>query len=155
MTTPTTTTNHNPHELLPYVYDDGGRAQYFHGNPDNAGDCVCRAVAIASGRDYKQVYNALRAAIGSSPRNGVNTRTKKYKDFMTAYGFTWTPCSSVGSSTSVHYYADELPTTGRLVCFVAKHATAVIDGVVHDAWDTRYNSFGEPRRIYGYWRFNG
>jgi len=151
-TTPTTNASKS-RELLPYVYDDGGRAQYFRGNPKNATDCVCRAVAIASGRDYKQVYDALTAATGQTPRRGVDTRARSFKAFMTSAGFVWTPCSSIGSTASVHYYADELPTAGRLVCSVSGHYTAVIDGVVHDAWDSRYNSFGQPRRIYGYWKF--
>lgn len=151
----TATTTTKAREMLPYVHDDGGRGHYFKGNPNNAGDCVCRAIAIASGRDYKQTYDALRSALGSSPRNGINTRCKRFKDFMTSAGFTWTPCCSVGSTTSVHFFPDELPTAGRLVCSVAGHYAAVIDGVLRDAWDCRRNAFGEPRRIYGYWTFNG
>ena len=151
--TQTPTTNH--HELLPYVYDDGGRAAYFKGNPKNATDCVCRAVAIASGRDYKEVYDALKAATGESPRRAINTRSVKFKRFAAAMGFTWTPCCFVGSTTSVHLYTDEMPTTGRHMCSANGHYLAVVDGVVRDTWDSRFDCFGQPRRIDGYWTFNG
>lgn len=148
-----TTIQSDAKTLLPYVYDDGGRALYFKAK--GVGDCVCRAVAIASGRDYKQVYDAMRSALGETPRNGVNTRSVKFKRFMSSMGFTWTSCSGIGSTTAVHYYADEMPTTGRYVCMVAKHCTAVVNGEVHDIWDSRFNSFGQHRRIYGYWQYNG
>lgn len=149
--TATTTTK----ELLPYVFDDGGRAQYFKGNPNNAGDCVCRAVAIASGRDYKEVYDMLTAATGKTPRSGVNTRSVKFKRFMAALGFTWTPLCSIGATTSVHLYADEMPTTGRYVCSANGHYVAVVDGVVRDTWDSRFDCYGQVRRIYGYWKAAG
>lgn len=150
---PTMTGQNNHKTLLPYVYDDGGRARYFKAK--GVGDCVCRAIAIASGKDYKEVYDALRDAMGESPRNGVKTRSVKYKRFMSGMGFVWTPCSSVGDTTAIHLYAGEMPAAGRLVCHVAGHSVAVIDGVVHDIWDSRYNSFGQPRRVYGYWTYNG
>jgi hypothetical protein len=44
-------------ELMKIVIDDGGReAAGFKGS---AGDCVCRAIAIASGRPYKEVNDRL------------------------------------------------------------------------------------------------
>jgi hypothetical protein len=39
------------------VIDDGGRAAA--GFKGSAGDCVCRAIAIASGRHYKEVYDRI------------------------------------------------------------------------------------------------
>ena len=139
--------------LLPYVYDDGGRAQYFRAK--GVGDCVCRAFAITSGRDYKEVYDALREATGKSPRQSVNTRSVKFKRFAAAMGYTWQPLCYVGATTSVHLYADEFPTQGRYVCHANGHSIAVVDGVVRDTWDSRYDCYGQPRRIYGYWKYNG
>lgn len=146
---PTTTTG----ELLPYVYSDGGRAQYFKGKT-GVYDCVCRAVAIASGKDYKDVYNAMKAATGESPRKGTYTNTAKFKRFMGGMGFTWTPCSGIGVRTAVHPRKGEMPEHGRHVCSAHGHYFAIVEGVVYDAWDSRYNSFGEVRRIYGYWTYN-
>ena len=136
--------------LMKYIYNDGGRSKYFKGK---ANDCVCRAISIASNRDYKEVYDSLKKALGT-PRNGVFTTNKAFKDWMVANGFVWTPCSGIGVKTSVHFIEGELP-KGRLVCSVAKHYVAVVDDKVYDTWDSRYNSFNEVRRIYGYWEYKG
>ena len=136
--------------LMEYIYNDGGRSKYFKGKAE---DCVCRAISIASNRDYKEVYDSLKKALGT-PRNGVFTTNKTFKDWMVANGFVWTPCSGIGVKTSVHFIEGELP-KGRLVCSVAKHYVAVVDDKVYDTWDSRYNSFNEVRRIYGYWEYKG
>lgn len=132
--------------LMEYIYSDGGRENYFKGK---AKDCVCRAISIASGKDYMEVYKSLKNAIGT-PRNGVDTTKKAFKEWMVANGFVWVACSGIGVKESVHFIKGELP-QGRLVCSVAKHYVAVIDDKVFDTWDSRYNSWGELRRIYGYW----
>lgn len=136
--------------LMEFIYSDGGRSNYFKGVTR---DCVCRAIAIASDRDYLEVYQSMKKAIGS-PRNGVQTHKKAFKDWMTANGFVWVACSGIGCKTSVHFIKGELP-QGRLVCSVAKHYVAVVDDKVFDIWDSRYNSFNELRRIYGYWVYQG
>lgn len=136
-------------QLLPYEYDDGGRSNYFKAN--KVGDCVCRAIAIASGRDYKEIYNLLYKTMGESPRGGVMTSGVRFKRLMVELGFKWVSLCSVGSKQSSHFFVGELPSRGRLVCSAHRHEVAVVDGVVRDTWDSRYNSWGEPRRIYGYW----
>lgn len=53
---------------------DGGRSKYFKGK---VGDCVTRAIAIATQKDYKEVYDTIKNITKQSPRNGVskeNTR---------------------------------------------------------------------------------
>lgn len=134
---------------MPYVFDDGGRSLYFKGK--GVGDCVCRAIAIASGRDYKEIYDGLFSAMKKSPRSGVFTGKKAFKDFMASLGFTWVSLCYVGSPDASHFYKGELP-DGRLVVSAHRHYIAVVDGVVRDTWDSRRNSYGEVRRIYGYWR---
>ena len=44
-----------------YIYDDGGRHQYFRMKykKDRVGDCVIRALAIATGEDYQDVRTEL------------------------------------------------------------------------------------------------
>lgn len=135
-------------ELMNYIYDDGGRSLYFKGN---AQDCVCRAIAIATGRDYREVYDTIYRAMKVSPRMPVNTRSAKFKALMDALGFRWTATSGIGSHQAVHFIPGELP-EGRMVCAVNGHYVAVVDNQVRDTWDCRLNSYGENRRIYGYWR---
>ena len=146
--------------ILPYVEDDGGRSKYFRAK--EVGDCVCRAITIASGRDYKEVYDALREITKASrakrkgnPRSGVFTQRTGFKRMMKDLGFTWTSLCSIGQKESSHLFSDEMPLKGRHVCSAHRHYIALVDGVVHDTWDSRYDSFGFPRRIYGYWTYNG
>lgn len=152
---------------MKFVYDDGGRAAA--GFKGHAGDCVCRAIAIASGRPYLEVYNALatgnarqritrhRAAAGKrTARNGINTGRKWFREYMASLGFEWTPTMSIGSGCTVHLHDGELP-AGRLVVAVSRHYTAVIDGDIHDTHDPQREIFwvggGISRRcVYGYWK---
>jgi hypothetical protein len=152
---------------MKFVQNDGGRAAA--GFKGKAGDCVARAVAIASGRPYAEVYSALADGMGSqrkskgrSARSGVSTRRKWFKDYMHSLGFKWVPTMLVGHGCKVHLNDAELP-DGRLVVAVSKHYTAVINGVIHDTHNpsergmTIYspNTPAELRPKGAYWLSNG
>lgn len=66
---------------------------------------------------------------------------------MGELGFTWVATMQIGSGCKVHLRTDELP-AGRIVCFVSRHATAVIDRVIHDTHDPSRDG---TRCVYGYW----
>jgi hypothetical protein len=70
---------------------------------------------------------------------------------MERLGFVWTPTMTIGSGCRVHLRDGELP-MGRLVVSVSKHATAVIDGVIHDTHDP---ARGGTRCVYGFWKLEG
>lgn len=146
-----------------FVYDDGGRkAAGFRGE---AGDCVCRAVAIATGRQYREVYDELHGlcaaerptrretlreyATGrrrrSSPRLGVAKRTTR--QYLASLGWRWVPTMGIGTGCRVHLRGGELP-DGRVIVKLSGHVAAVIDGVLRDAYDC---SRGGTRCVYGYW----
>lgn len=138
-----------------YVYDDGGRAAAGFRGP--AGDCVTRAIAIATGDDYRAVYDCLHSCIkamaprrakskGNSPRDGVPMAVIRH--YMAGLGWTWTPTMFIGQGCKVHLRSEELP-SGRLVVRTSRHLTAVIDGVVHDTHDPSRDG---TRCVYGYWR---
>ena len=129
---------------MKFTFNDGGRSLYFKGF---AGDCVTRAIAIVTGRDYKQIYNELFALTGESPRNGVQTRSAKVKRYFLEQGLQWKPTMQVGQGCTVHLRAEELP-AGRLICRTSRHLVAVIDGVVHDTYDCTRDG---DRCVYGYW----
>lgn len=135
--------------LMEYIYDDGGRFLYFKGK---ARDCVCRSIAIAMGMDYKVIYNHIFSMMGETPRNGVNTRTAKFKKVMESLGFRWVATSGIGSHQAVHLVKGELP-EGRLVCSMAGHYTAVVNNQVRDIFDPRMNDMFEFRKVYGYWKY--
>ena len=139
-----------------FVFDDGGRQEA--GYKGLAGDCVVRAVAIASGRPYQEIYDALsdesrtqrltkHSKNKSSARNGVNTKRKWFKDYMESLGFEWTPTMRVGQGCKVHLRKDELP-EGQLVVALSKHYAAVVDGVLYDTHDCSRDG---ARCVYGYW----
>lgn len=139
---------------MDFVFDDGGReAAGFKGK---TGDCVCRAIAIATEMPYKEVYDLInemakseraskRKRGKSSARTGVYIGT--IRKVMERLGWKWHPTMAIGKGCTVHLRKDELP-SGRLVVSVSRHEVAVIDGVVHDTYDcTRDGS----RCVYGYY----
>lgn len=151
------------------ILTDGGRAAA--GFKGAAGDCVTRSIAIASGKPYAEIYASLAAATGSerpakgskakgaTARNGIHTSRKWFKDYMRSLGFSWTPTMGIGTGCKVHLHDGELP-MGRLVVAVSKHYTAVIDGVIHDAFDPQRSTHWthsdgsktvSRRCVYGYW----
>lgn len=139
---------------LPFVRDDGGRAAAgFRGH---ARDCTCRAIAIAMQRPYREVYDELtrRAKSARRRRNGRthgSARTGVSTAIINAYfadaGWIFVPTMTIGSGCRVHLAAGELP-AGRLVARVSGHLAAVIDGTLHDTYDS---GRGGTRCVYGYW----
>ena len=140
--------------MTPFVYDDGGRAEAgYHGE---TGDCVVRAIAIATERSYQEVYDAINdAAQGercrgrrrgrkSSARLGVYKET--YRRYLESLGWQFVPTMGIGTGCRVHLRTDELP-GGRIIASLSKHLVAVIDGTVHDTSDP---SRGGTRCVYGY-----
>ena len=131
---------------MKFVYNDGGRYKYF--TASKVGDCVTRAVAIATRKDYKEVYDTIAKIVGYTPRNGV--KKSDVKKVMKHFGGVWHTCMTIGSGCKVHLNEEELP-KGRIVCNLSKHLVCVVDGVVHDTHDCTRNGM---RCVYGYWVFN-
>lgn len=136
---------------------DGGRKEAGY-KSKKSGDCVCRAISIATEKDYQEVYDTLNElAEKERPRNGKkrsNSNTGVYKPtikkYMESIGWTWVPTMKIGTGCQVHLKKEELP-KGRLVVSVSKHLVAVIDGVIHDNHDPSRNG---TRCVYGYWKKN-
>ena len=152
---------------MKFQYNDGGRKE--SGRKGSVGDCVCRAIAIASGRSYSEIYDRLAEGNATQRRSkhevwkdkknqtrtrrsrtasrGIQVRRKWFKEYMQELGFRWVPTMQIGQGCRVHLRSEELP-EGRLVVAVSKHYCAVIDGVLHDTYaDTRDGT----RCVYGYW----
>ena len=131
---------------LKFKYNDGGRSQYFRAT--GVGDCVVRATAIATGRDYKEIYNIFKTECKGSPRNGVSS--KICRKVIARLGGKWVARMGIGTGCQNHLDADGVPTQGRIIASVSKHLTAVIDGVINDTYDPSRNG---TRCVYGYWIF--
>ena len=141
---------------MDFQFDDGGRA--LAGYRGHAGDCVTRAVAIATQQPYQTVYDALsegcrtqrltrRSRRKASARDGVVVQRTWFKRYMNGLGWTWHPTMGIGTGCRVHLKAEELP-SGRLLVNVSKHMLAVVDGVIHDTYDDQREG---TRCVYGYW----
>jgi hypothetical protein len=123
-----------------FIYHDGGRVTAGYKNP--AGDCVCRAVAIASGRSYMEIRDRLRVGTGRvrhskrrpSPDNGIIVQRRWFMLLMEEFGFKWID------------KAGPLPDVGRMVVVTRAHTFAVIDTT---AFDTHMRCLAERR--FGYW----
>lgn len=161
-----------------FEYNDGGRAAA--GYEGKTGDCVCRAIAIVTGKPYQEIYDVLangnatqrqskyhkaKDGIRTASR-GINTNRVWFQNYMESLGFTWTPTMKIGQGCKVHLRASELP-KGRLVVAVSKHYTAMIDGVIHDIYNPQREGSGmrvvngveerysTGRCVYGYYTYNG
>ncbi len=140
------------------VVTDGGRAAA--GFKGITGDCVVRSIAIASGRPYREVYDAITKLAkgekfakkkgcqkrGSIASDGVWRET--YERYLKSIGAKWIPLVTVGSSKTVRLRASDLP-NGRIICSLKRHLVAVVDGVLHDLDDCSREG---TRRVYGYYK---
>lgn len=138
---------------MKHVYNDGGRAEA--GYSGDTRDCACRAVAIVTGKPYKEVYDEINewaqierprgGTKRSHARTGVWVRT--LKKYLASLGFEWHSTMGIGTGCQVHMKSDELP-SGKIIVRLSKHYAAVIDGVLHDTYDCGRD---ETRCVYGYW----
>lgn len=137
---------------MKWQYNDGGRkAAGFKGDTS---DCVCRAIAIATGMPYKNVYDIIneygrkerkKEGHQSTARTGVHNGTTR--KIMADLGWAWVPVMQIGSGCQVHMKDGELP-GGTIIVKLSGHVAAVINGVLNDTYDcTREGT----RCVYGYW----
>ena len=160
---------------MEWTFNDGGRSKYFKGNTS---DCVCRAIAIATGLDYKVVYDELnkrakayntkvadKIARGKATKaNMVSSRTGMvrvvYEPYLKELGWEWHSLNRIGSIKKTHLVAEELPNEKVIICQLTKHLVCVVNGVVNDTYNSSeklyYNEIGElltndRRMVYGYY----
>jgi hypothetical protein len=140
---------------MQFVYNDGGRSKYF--TAQKVGDCGVRAICNATGKDYKEVYNAINR-LAKTERTGVrkhsisNARNGVYRctmhNYLSSIGWEWCPTMTIGSGCQVHLNERELP-EGTLILNLSGHFSCVKNGVLYDTYDC---SRGGTRCVYGYWR---
>lgn len=115
---------------MEFIWNDGGRAA--SGYVGLAGDCVVRAIAIASGAVYRDVYKELGAASEKSPRDGI--RADIASDYLAQRDWQrW-------EGYDRPFVVDHMP-KGVLIVHLAipgersQHFCTLIDRVVHDTWN--------------------
>lgn len=150
---------------MKWNYNDGGRSQYFKGSTR---DCVTRAIAIATGKDYKEVYDRLKQLCkestkykeeaGKLVRDGTPIPiVKKYLE--DELGWKWVSTINTKTKERMHLVEEEIP-NGTFIARLTKHLVCVKDKVIEDTWNcsekTYYDEYGDlqvndSRMIYGYW----
>jgi hypothetical protein len=58
---------------MQFQYNDGGRSDTFTGKIQ-PGDCVCRAIAIATGKPYREVYDEINSRVKSARKGSRKSR---------------------------------------------------------------------------------
>jgi len=130
---------------MKWVYDDGGRAAAgFKG--EAGGTCVTRAIAIATGKPYREVYYELNAFCKRA-RPAGNAKSPVWRTihrYMKSIGWRYTSTrvivagcklSKCGERIPPRLHSDGLPADEILVVVVRSHCVAVIDGVIYDTFD--------------------
>lgn len=136
---------------MQFVYNDGGRTKK---RTKKTGDCVVRAIAIATGKDYDDVADEVVRRANSARRNSRKSRScpekgvfrALYEPMLADWGWKWVAVSGIGTGCKMHMRADELP-DAVIICRVSKHLACVKHGVLHDTYDC---SRGGTRCVYGY-----
>ena len=125
-------------QMYSYKFNNGGWVGA------KRGDCVMRAISIATERSYDLVFNELMD-LAKEKQNLPNNK-KVYMPYLNALGWKWKPTMGIGTGCKVHLKTSELP-KGRIICRCSRHLVAVIDGVIHDTYNP---SRDETRCVYGY-----
>ena len=128
---------------------DGGRKDA--GYRGRGGDCVTRAIAIATGTPYLCVRKALtemvREGTGGIERGVANgCPTPVAHTYLTAMGWEAVP-------TPEAFYLNELPRCGKFIACMTtrRHWAAVINDTLVDSWDCRKT----PRTNTGWMKLEG
>lgn len=134
---------------MEFVYNDGGRAAA--GYKGTTGDCVCRAISIATENPYKEIYTLINRIAKEKGYTGSTARIGVPKEVTHAVlkelGWKWVPTMKIGQGCKIHLKSSELP-DGRIICKLSKHIVPIINGVLHDTYDCTRNG---SRCVYGYW----
>lgn len=116
---------------MKYFNTDGGRLDA--GFKGNSGDCVVRAIAIATNEPYIRVrrglaelYSEMTGGFHRSAANGVGVET----------AHAW--LSNLGWETVItkKSYLSDIPRKGIYIAALSNHYVAVVNGVIHDSWDS-------------------
>ena len=123
-------------------YTDAGRSEAGF---KTQGDCGIRAVAVACGLTYLESRKLLQEHARKGKQGNGTISRGIYKDDMDSAlrSIVWV-CRSAPKfhGRKARYY--DMP-RGRIIVRMARHYAAVIDGTLHDTWDSRH------KMVYGYW----
>ena len=130
--------------MIGYEFDDGGRKDA--GYKGFTGDCVIRAISIATGQDYKELYKRFaglnKVRFGKATgRDGVSP--KDFVPVLEEFGFARVRNQR---GKPLLTFTEAYERYGNCVVSTTKHIAAIIDGNLRDTYDHRiYEWEGELR----------
>ena len=133
---------------MKYKETDGGRKDA--GYRGVGGDCVTRAIAIATNMPYRRVRLALTdlcvemtGGMYKGVANGCPTPVAH--KFLTQLGWEAVP---------TEMYINELPKNQPIIACSKRHWAAVINNTVNDDWDSRKSRRTKTgwMKLHGYYR---
>ena len=103
-------------------------------------DCVVRAIATATGKDYKEVAREL---FENYMKTGyaMNDR-KNYEKYLEQLG--WTKMKQPRKRDNTKYLIGEANKVakGKVILRCAHHLTCMVENEIIDIWDCRYKTIG-------------
>lgn len=120
---------------MKFTKDHGGRSHYFPTKlkKDLTGDCVVRAIAIATNQDYMYIMKELfriGLEIGHMPNN-----PRTYEKYLDSIG--WVKNKPFRKSNKKKYQVKNLPIKSgtSYIIHTTSHLTAIVGGVLRDTWN--------------------
>ena len=123
---------------MKYEFNCGSRHKYFNCRCQlkkyAVGDCTIRAISIATGTDYKMVWDSL---MDSAKRTGYMPNSRENCElFLDSIGWKRQKPFRKGRKK---YKLKNVPInkTQNYIFHTSSHWTAIVNNVVQDTWDCR------------------
>tara|TARA_B100000214_G_scaffold369228_1_gene341952 strand:- start:62 stop:472 length:411 start_codon:yes stop_codon:yes gene_type:complete len=131
--------------MIKFKHNDGGRSIYF--GKRETGDCVVRAIAIATKKHYRDVWHDL---LDISKRTGLlPNEHETYETYLTKH-LGWTKHKCPRRADGKKYLVRQVHHEQAII-LTRGHLTAMVDGVINDTFDcgdSYHNRYFTPHKNY-------
>ena len=122
---------------MKFIKNHGGRENYYPTKlkKDRAGDCVVRAIAIATEQDYLVVRDGLfevAKEIGFMPSDN-----KTFQLYLERIGWIRKSPLKHGNKKYKLKNVGKFFTNQNVIIITSGHLTSLVDGDLNDTWDCR------------------
>jgi len=131
--------------MKPFLKTDGGRKSAFPNSDRRAGDCVIRAITIATGKPYKQIWKEL-FSIALETGNFPNADSVCVT-YLESEGWERVKFGK----KLVRMNSHKIPKDKTIICHTRGHWVAMMNGIVNDTWDSTTNSMEKSNRVFSYY----
>lgn len=126
-----------------YIENDGGRKAA--GFKAKSNDCAIRSLSIAANIEYKEAMMLIKEFSAKGKKGNKAIANGVYReDFdaaLRSIGWQWHQAPKFEGRKARYSDID-----GIAILRMAKHFAAVVNGELHDTWDS------SGKMVYGYWK---